>query len=93
MPLSFTNQPKISFFKVFGSKIRNTFLQIFAFLRPDVFFGIFLLAAIIVAFVKINWGFYVSFSVFIVLYFIERISKIIWSTSTKKQQDKDKIVP
>lgn len=75
MPLNYLKQKKIS---PIISKIKNTVLQTIAFIRPDIMLGIFLLVAIILAFLKVEaTNFYIVFAVFIVGYFAERIVKVL----------------
>lgn len=74
MPLSFpVKQPNITI-----TRIKNTFLQIVNYIRPDFLLSILLLVAIILAFLQIQaWGFYSICSIFIISYFTERIFRIL----------------
>jgi len=62
--------------KHIGEAVRNILANTFNFLRPDVYFGLFLICAIGFAFIN-SWGFYICFSVFLICYFAERIIKLL----------------
>jgi hypothetical protein len=67
-----TSKPKIKLIQR-ARDIVNTTVNL---LKPDMFFGIFLLVEItLVALRQNNWGFDIVFGVFIICYFIERIIK------------------
>lgn len=65
-------------------KVGNLFLQIVSLIRPETILGVFLIAAILLAFFKISAiGFYVVFGIFTIGYFCERV--IIKYGRTRKQ--------
>ena len=56
-------------------KVRNLFLQIINLIRPETILGVFLIAAILLAFFKISaTGFYAVFGIFTIGYFCERVT-------------------
>ena len=68
------SKPKI---KIIQS-VRNIVNTTVNLLKPDIFFGIFLLVEIILVSLKQNnWGFDIVFGIFIICYFSERIIKLI----------------
>ena len=59
------------------SQIKNATLQFFAFVNPNILIMIFLIVAILLAFLKIeSISFHFVFGIFIIGYFGERIVKI-----------------
>ena len=73
MPLSFHIRPRIPI----ATKVRNLTAQALSYLRPEIILGIFLVSAIFLAFFQITAiGFYITFSIFIIGYFCERIQRI-----------------
>lgn len=72
MPLSYSekNARKISI----SQKVGNLLLRFLALVRPETILAIFLIVAILLAFLQITAvGFYIVFSIFVVGYFAERI--------------------
>ncbi|RKX42766.1 MAG: hypothetical protein DRP27_08980 [Thermotogae bacterium] len=64
-------------------RFSNAVKKTFTFLNEKVVLLIFLLVGTLLAFLKINaWGFFIVFGVYVVMYFIERITKI-WGRNTK----------
>ena len=78
MSLSAETQTKVRV----SEKVRNFVANTFNFLRPDVYFGIFLIASLVLAYFN-SWGFYIVFGIFILLYFCERIIKLLQKKGEK----------
>ena len=82
MPLNY-EKPNIRKIPIV-QKVGNLFLQIINLIRPETILGVFLIAAILLAFFKISAiGFYVVFGIFTIVYFCERV--IIKYGRTRKQ--------
>jgi len=65
-------------------KVGNLFLQIVSLIRPETILGVFLIAAILLAFFKISAiGFHIVFGIFTIGYFSERV--IIKYGRTRRQ--------
>ena len=79
MGISINNsKPKIKLIQ----KARNIVNTTINLLKPDIFFGIFLLVEIILVLLKQNnWGFDIVFGIFIIAYFVERIVKLLQKKS------------
>ena len=74
MPLSFPTRLKTPTI----TKVRNVVNQSLVYIRPEIILGVFLIVAILLAFLKISAiGFYIVFGVFIVGYFTERVFRIL----------------
>ena len=74
MPLSFPTRLKTPTI----TKVRNVVNQSLVYIRPEIILGIFLIVAILLAFLKISAiGFYVVFGIFIIGYFTERVFRIL----------------
>jgi len=74
MPLSFPTKLKTPII----TKVRNVVNQSLVYIRPEIILGVFLIVAILLAFLKISAiGFYIVFSIFIIGYFAERIIKVL----------------
>lgn len=73
MPL---NQDAGKFKLKIAQTVRNVVANAVGFLKPDVYFGFFIVAIFLSLFLKTSIGFYILCAVFIVLYFTERIIKI-----------------
>jgi len=72
MPLTLVGKPKLK--NPIINRIRNVTSQLFSYIRPEVILGIFLVCAILLAFLQIPAiGFYLVFGIFIAGYFCERI--------------------
>lgn len=72
------NKPNIKLIQ----RVRNIVNTTVNLLKPDIFFGIFLLVEIILVLLKQNnWGFDIVFGIFIIVYFIERIVKLLQKKS------------
>ena len=70
MPLSFSIKPRTPII----TKVRNVVNQSLVYIRPEIILGVFLIVAILLAFLKITAiGFYIVFGIFIIGYFCERI--------------------
>lgn len=71
-----------------AQKVGNLFLQIVSLIRPETILGVFLIAAILLAFFKISAiGFYAVFGIFTIGYFCERVT-IKYGRTRKKMSDK-----
>lgn len=68
MSLSAETQTKIRV----SEKVRNIIANTFNFLRPDVYFIVFLITSLVLAFFN-SWGFYIVFGIFVICFFAERI--------------------
>ena len=74
MPLSFPTRLRTPII----TKVRNVVNQSLVYIRPEIILGVFLIVAILLAFLKISAiGFYVVFGIFIIGYFAERIIKVL----------------
>ena len=74
MPLSFPTRLRTPVI----TKVRNVVNQSLVYIRPEIILGVFLIVAILLAFLKISAiGFYVVFGIFIIGYFVERIIKVL----------------
>ena len=74
MPLSFPTRLRTPVI----TKVRNVVNQSLVYIRPEIILGVFLIVAILLAFLKISAiGFYIVFSIFIIGYFAERIIKVL----------------
>jgi len=70
MPLSSPVRPRTPII----TKVRNIVNQSLVYFRPEIILGVFLIVAILLAFLKITAiGFYIVFGIFIIGYFCERI--------------------
>ena len=70
MPLSYPTKLRTPII----TKVRNIVNQSLVYFRPEIILGVFLIVAILLAFLKISAiGFYIVFSIFIIGYFCERI--------------------
>ena len=70
MPLSFPTRLRTPII----TKVRNVVNQSLVYIRPEIILGVFLIVAILLAFLKITAiGFYIVFGIFIIGYFCERI--------------------
>lgn len=71
MPLNF-EKPRIKKIPI-TQKVGSLFLRLIALIRPETIFGVFLIVAILLAFLQIqSIGFYIVFGIFITGYFAER---------------------
>jgi len=80
MPLNYEKPiiPKIPI----ASKIRSIVFQSLSFINPNALFGVFLLVAIIIAFLQIPAIlFHIVFSIFVIGYFTERIFLLLQKKS------------
>jgi len=83
MPLSYY-KPK--FKHKIGPKMGRAFLKSIEFIRPQTILGVFLTAALVLAFLRITAiGFYAVFGIFIIGYFAERISKNARNKANRKK--------
>ena len=74
MPLSSPIKPRTPII----TKVRNVVNQSLVYFRPEIILGVFLIVAILLAFLKISAiGFYVVFGIFIIGYFVERVFRIL----------------
>ena len=74
MPLNYEQPKRVSL----RNKLKNTTFQILSLIRPEIILGVFLMVAILLAFLKISAiGFYIVFGIFITCYFAERITLIL----------------
>jgi len=74
MPLSSPIKPRTPII----TKVRNVVNQSLVYIRPEIILGVFLIVAILLAFLKISAiGFYVVFGIFIIGYFVERVFRIL----------------
>ena len=74
MPLSSPIRPRTPII----TKVRNVVNQSLVYIRPEIILGVFLIVAILLAFLKISAiGFYVVFGIFIIGYFVERVFRIL----------------
>ena len=74
MPLSFSIKPRTPII----TKVKNVVNQSLVYIRPEIILGVFLIVAILLAFLKISAiGFYIVFGIFITCYFAERITLIL----------------
>ena len=74
MPLSFPTRLRTPII----TKVRNVVNQSLVYIRPEIILGVFLIVAILLAFLKISAiGFHIVFSIFIIGYFAERIIKVL----------------
>ena len=68
------NKPKIKLIQR-ARNIVNTTINL---LKPDTYFGIFIIVEIVLVLLKQNnWGFNIVFGIFIIAYFVERIVKLL----------------
>lgn len=87
MPLNY-EKPKARKIPV-SQKVGNLFLRLVALIRPETIFGLFLIAAILLAFLQIQAiGFSIAFGIFIASYFAERIIVVIWKRKSSLKQSK-----
>ena len=74
MPLSSPIKPRTPII----TKVKNVVNQSLVYIRPEIILGVFLIVAILLAFLKISAiGFYVVFGIFIIGYFVERVFRIL----------------
>ena len=60
-------------------KVGSLFLRLLVLIRPETVLGVFLIAGILLAFLRTqSIGFYIVFGIFIVGYFAERIIITVW---------------
>ena len=74
MPLSYPTKLRTPII----TKVRNVVNQSLVYIRPEIILGVFLIVAILLAFLKITAiGFYIVFGIFIIGYFVERVFRIL----------------
>ena len=74
MPLSFPTRLRTPVI----TKVRNVINQSLVYIRPEIILGVFLIVAILLAFLKISAiGFHIVFGIFIIGYFAERVFRIL----------------
>jgi len=87
MPLNY-EAPKVREISV-TQKVGSLFLRLLALIRPETVLGVFLIAAILLAFFQTqSIGFYIVFGIFIVGYFVERIIITVWRHKSYLKQSK-----
>lgn len=87
MPLNY-EAPKVREISV-TQKVGSLFLRLLALIRPETVLGVFLIAAILLAFLRTqSIGFYIVFGIFIVGYFVERIIITVWRHKSYLKQSK-----
>jgi len=70
-------------------KVGSLFLRLLALIRPETIFGVFLIVAILLAFLQMqSIGFYIVFGIFIIGYFLERIVLTVWKQKLYLRQSK-----
>jgi len=87
MPLNY-EKPRVKKIPIV-QKVGNLFLRLLALIRLETILGVFLIVAILLAFLQIkSIGFYLVFGIFIIGYFAERIIITIWRRKLFLKQSK-----
>ena len=92
MPLSQPQKPK-PLKLALAAKVENIILRGLNWIRPELLLAVFLFVAIILAFVKIQAiGFYITFSIFIIGFYVERCLRFLERKKKAKELvEKEKI--